>query len=196
MEISLPAGIDFGGKMSGTSVIAVPGQTTIRLFNCEKNEDADKFLLDMIQQKKISCVFLDAPLNLPCIYKGIQTREDYFFRESDQQLKSVSPMLMGGLTARAMKFSSILKKFGVDCYEVHPPAFISRMKLNEMGYKKETDQIPEISEKISEIIGLPLMHELNTWNEVDALIALAIGILFKQDKAEFCGNPEEGFVYY
>ena len=95
-----------------------------------------------------------------------------------------------------MKFSSILKKSGIDCYEVHPPAFISRMKLNEMGYKKETDQIPEISEKISEIIGLPLMHELNTWNEVDALIALAIGILFKQEKAEFCGNPEEGLVYY
>lgn len=196
MEISLPAGIDFGGKMSGTSVIAVPGQTTIRLFNCEKNEDADKFLLDIIQQKKIRCVFLDAPLTLPGIYRGLPTTEDYFFRESDQKLKSVSPMLMGGLTARAMKFSSVLRKSGIECYEVYPPAFISRMKLNAMGYKKETEQIPEISEKISGIIGLPLMHELNTWNEVDALIGLAIGKLFQQNKAELCGTMDEGIVYY
>ncbi|MBK9525389.1 MAG: hypothetical protein IPO39_11705 [Bacteroidetes bacterium] len=103
MKPQVLAGIDFGSKMAGTTVIAVAGKTTIRLFSSRKNEDADSFLSVLVKEKGIEELFIDAPLSLPGVYRGILSGNDYFFRESDRVLKAMSPMFLGALTARAMK---------------------------------------------------------------------------------------------
>ena len=67
----------------------------------------------------------------------------------------------------------------------------------EDGLDKEGDESRiELQEFLTDIIGLPLPHELSTWHEVDALIALAIGKLLIQGKAKSAGNSEEGLIYF
>lgn len=190
------AGIDFGSKMAGTTVIAIAGKTTIRLFNSRKNEDADQFLSAIVKEKEIGQVFIDAPLSLPGVYRGLVSGNDFFFRQSDLALKAMSPMFLGGLTARSMKLCSQWMQCGVECVEVYPAAFATRMDWIRKGYKKEDESRIELQEILSEIVGLPLPHELTNWHEVDALIALAIGKLFSEGKANYAGDPEEGLIYY
>lgn len=196
MKQQVLAGIDFGSKMAGTTVIAVAGKTTIRLFSSRKNEDADSFLSVLVKEKGIEELFIDAPLSLPGVYRGILSGNDYFFRESDRVLKAMSPMFLGALTARAMKLCSQWKDAGIQCREVYPPAFALRMDWIKKGYKKEDESRIELQEFLTDIIGLPLPHELSTWHEVDALIALAIGKLLIQGKAKSAGNSEEGLIYF
>ena len=65
MKPQVLAGIDFGSKMAGTTVIAVAGKTPIRLFSSRKNEDADSFLFEIVKETGIEELFLDATLSLP-----------------------------------------------------------------------------------------------------------------------------------
>lgn len=196
MEFDFAAGIDFGSKLAGTTVIAVAGQKTIRLFSSRKNEDADQFLMEIVKDKGIRSLFIDAPLSLPGVYFNLENHNDYFYRKADQQLHAMSPMFIGGLTARAMKICGRWSTQGIKCTEVYPAAFASRMKWEEKGYKKEEECLPDLAELASDIIGLPLPHDLASWHELDALIALAIGKLYLENKTCQAGNPEEGLIYF
>lgn len=196
MNTPILAGIDFGSKLAGTTAVAVAGQTTIRIFSSKKNQDADEFLMHLIEEKKINKVFIDAPLSIPGVYSGINGKADFFYRACDRELKAMSPMFLGGLTARAMKLCHHWKNIGIECIEVYPTAFIAKMGEMSGGYKSNSELIGEFSEEIADKIGLPLLHEPGSWHEVDALIALAIGISVEKNQHSISGNPAEGIIIY
>jgi predicted nuclease with RNAse H fold len=94
-------GIDYGSKMAGTTVITYNQDNVLYQRSSVKNGDADAFILDCVTELQPGQIYIDAPLSLPlaCFGKGT----DFFYREADRKLKAMSPMFLGGLTARAMK---------------------------------------------------------------------------------------------
>ena len=105
------AGVDFGSKLSGQTVVAILDNDIIQVQRSEKGKDADDFLLGVLEATKITLVGIDAPLSLPGLYLG--NGSDYFFREADRDLGAMSPMFLGGLTARAIRIRDKLVMGGL-----------------------------------------------------------------------------------
>lgn len=56
-------GIDYGSKMAGTTVVALMRKhDEVELIQSQKNQDADKMILDLVNSlKDVWLVFIDAP---------------------------------------------------------------------------------------------------------------------------------------
>ena len=90
--------------------------------------DADAFIHSEAIHLKPRMIFIDAPLSLPGIYWLGNGFRDHFFRQCDKEMNAMSPMFLGGLTARAMRLKAELKSTGCKIIETYP-----RM-LTEMRY--------------------------------------------------------------
>jgi predicted nuclease with RNAse H fold len=195
----LLCGIDYGSKMAGTTALCFremgTGQTFFRKSG--KNEDADQFLLEELQLHKPQVIFLDAPLSLPGIYRSLPGCHDYFYRQADRQLKAMSPMFLGGLTARAMQLQERLLQAGLPpACETYPAAQARLLDLPEEGYKKEPASIRPVVNKIKQ--HYPLLHidqeSVASWHHVDALLALVGAIRFTEGRHEGYGDAVEGMI--
>src|SRR5215212_2962102 len=100
------AGVDYGSKLAGTTAIAVLEGNTITVHQSLKKQDADLFLTGLLKKYRPSVVGFDAPLSLPGVYRGMKDKNDYFYRTADRELTCMSPMFLGGLTARAIKLTT------------------------------------------------------------------------------------------
>jgi predicted nuclease with RNAse H fold len=103
-------GIDYGAKLAGTTVAAWNENGSLHWKCSGKKQDADKWLEEKLLQLRPDLIFMDAPLSLPGVYSGQGT--DYFYREGDRALGAMSPMFLGGLTARAMQLKANLTEEG------------------------------------------------------------------------------------
>lgn len=193
--MNLFAGIDFGSKLAGTTVICFrePDLNTLTVLQSKKKSDADHWLIGQIRYFGISKIFIDAPLSLPGVYSG--TGQDYFYREADKKLGAMSPMFLGGLTARAMRLRSELEKENVECIEVYPAARIKRFpSLQKVYVKKTKEYLPDFVKILEQKINTPL--QLTNWHQADAALAWWIGYDYMNDKKLAVGNTEEGVIYY
>lgn len=193
--MKLFAGIDFGSKLAGTTVVCFrePNLNTLIVLQSIKKSDADHWLISQIRNFGISKIFIDAPLSLPGVYRG--TGQDYFYREADKKLGAMSPMFLGGLTARAMRLRSELAKEGVECIEVYPAARIKRLSsLQKLYVKKTKEYLPDFVKILEQNIHTPL--QLANWHQADAVVAWWIGYDYMNDRKIAAGNTEEGIIYY
>ena len=193
--MSLIAGIDYGAKLAGTTAICFADieQSILTILQSSKNTDADEWLLKVINDHQIDKVFIDAPLSLPGVYFG--SGMDYFYREADIQLKAMSPMFLGGLTARAMKLRSILERNNIECHEVYPAARVKRYSLLKRSYdKKSKELIRTFSIELSK--HFPLAFSSANWHQVDAVISWWIGNDKLNCQSMSAGNMDEGIIYY
>lgn len=191
------AGIDYGSKMAGTTVIAAPNeQRKIQFFQSEKKKDADRFIMEWVGGQEIPPpLFLDAPLSLPIVYRNSDGGSDYFYREADKAVKAMSPMFLGGLTARAMKLSHHLSTLGCTVYEVYPGHLARTWELNAHGYKKQKDYLPAVLEAIQPHLPLPLAQTPENWHQIDALLAFLSGYRFFQNTHQTFGSVTEGCIF-
>ncbi len=191
-------GIDYGSKMAGTTAICYLKEDRLFFSTSQKNRDADQFIFEFITQLPSKArIYLDAPLSLPGVYRGLPLYEDYFYRESDKAVKAMSPMFLGGLTARAMKLATSLKAEGHEILEAYPGAFARILDLKRQGYKGTKEEIPKALERLQESYpSLILPTDLASWHGMDALIAFLIGCRHQEGKATIVGNEEEGLIYY
>ena len=191
-------GIDYGSKLAGTTVVCTLNEVTGRVHfrTSAPKGDADAFLLDYLLQTQPELIFLDAPLSLPGVYLGLPECRDYFYREADRQLGAMSPMFLGGLTARAMQLAATLRQNGLAVYETYPAAQARRLNLQPEGYKKEPAAIEPVLGQIqknhpalcSEMTGA------TSWHHVDALLALLAALRFTRGQHLVYGNAEEGVI--
>lgn len=186
-------GIDFGAKLAGTTVIAILEHEKLHFLKSEKDKDADAFILKTLSAYKETLIGLDAPLSLPGVYFNLSNCTDYFYRDSDKVLKAMSPMFLGGLTARAIKLKAT--SVGHTFYEVYPAALSKLYDLQGLDYKKEKSQIMLVAEKLINEFSLNTNHVFNTWHEVDALLALCSVIRIYKSEANSFGNKEEGVIW-
>lgn len=189
------AGIDYGSKMAGTTVIAYLEAGKVQLFQSEKKKDADKFLLEKLESLGVQQIFLDAPLSLPGVYRDLPDYDDFFYRKGDKILKAMSPMFLGGLTARAMRLKQQLQAKGMKVREIYPAQLAKKLNLSELKYKKQKEHLTPVCQHLAQL--LPYAFDatnISNWHQVDALLALYSGWRFLQNEHETFGDSEEGQI--
>lgn len=185
-------GIDYGSKLAGTTVCAWQGGSGIELRQSAKKEDADAFLEALVAELQPNAIYFDAPLSLPGVYTN--NGNDYFYRACDRALACMSPMFLGGLTARAMRLSHHWQQQGVVTYEAYPAALWREIGIKELMYKKETYNIPACHALLQQQFSLSL-PAVSNWHQFDALLALCVGNRHQQQQGKIYGNPQEGLIY-
>ena len=189
------AGIDYGKKLNGTTVLCSYDEQNVQWYAAAKQQDADQFLKDQIAALQPRKLFIDAPLSLPGIYWLGKPCTDYFYREADKAVKGMSPMFLGALTARAIKFKDAMVELGISCYEAYPAGLAKEWQLKALGYKGTKEHIKPVSQQIQNQTGISVNPEnLKDWHHVDALLALCSGLRYEKNQHVTFGNPEEGEV--
>ena len=187
-------GIDYGSKLAGTTVIARAENRTVHFAQSQKKKDADQFILNQLESEPPTLIFLDAPLSLPDAYFGRGT--DYFYRSADRALKAMSPMFLGGLTARAMRLKQQLTDRGHQVIEVYPGGLARQIGLPKDQYKKQKVHLLPVLELITTQIPIKFVKtELITWHHVDALLACWTGWRYHEGTALSFGKKEEGEIW-
>jgi len=178
-------GIDYGAKMSGNTVMAYVQNNAVVFDQIEKKLDTDNWLITKVQEHQFTSVYLDAPLSLPAAYFGSGT--NFHYRECDVITKAMSPMFLGGLTARAI---SLKHQLDIPFYEVYPAHF-QRTTIKSEFYKQDIDLfLEDYLKKIT----INLSSIPQNWHQIDALLALTSGIRHQQNKHISIGNPNEGII--
>ena len=149
--------------------------------------DADGFILHKVQQLCPETIYLDAPLSLPMVYS--RPGQDYFYRESDKVLGAMSPMFLGGLTARAMRLKFTLEQIDIKVFEIYPAGLVKSISAGAF-YKKDLDAFAkEMEEKMQ--ITCPT---LASWHQADAVLAWCSGLRHHQGVNASYGRQEEGII--
>lgn len=200
--LSTFVGIDYGSKTSGNTVICHHDGHRLHFCNADK-KDADVFIIDWILQRQrvpnrptIKAVFLDAPLSLPGVYHSLPGFSNHHYRQCDVALKAMSPMFLGGLTARAMELKQHIKeKVNVETYEVYPKALAQQL-LSEQYHKKLTaHEMEHLCEVLTNAItGFTLAECPATQHQFDALLAWVSGYRFMNRQHLVFGDIREGII--
>lgn len=189
----MKAGIDFGSKLAGTTTIAFRENHLLIIQSIDKGKDSDAWLLDKILHFKWKEIWIDAPLSLPGKYFG--KGDSYHYRQADIDLKAMSPMFLGGLTARAVQLKDQLSAYEVQCFETYPSATLQRLKSASLYSKKQHPDI-QLWEELEELLLLEIVTDKRRTHEFDAALAFYAAELFHQGKGLKCGNDAEGWIYY
>lgn len=188
-------GIDYGSKLAGTTVIAYYQNEMVRFRASKHQEDADKFIVKYLQLMKPKFVFLDAPLSLPGKYVDKESYSDYFYRVADRELGAMSPMFLGGLTARAMKLKDYLEKMEMTVFETYPKHQAVILELDNTMYKRDEKHIRELSKVVSDKFNLNVNYDqMKTWHHFDSLLAYIAGVRFINKAHMAIGDQEEGQI--
>lgn len=190
-------GVDYGSKLAGTTVVAFLAGADVKMKAAVKGRDADKMLLELFREHKPSLVAIDAPLSLPGVFTGVRGCQDYFYRACDKETKAMSPMFLGGLTARAMKLADQLRLMGTKVIEVYPVRLGQQLGLDTFGYRKKEPNLKALLAALQQQTGLDIseVHGL-TGHHIDAALALHIANKYISGRAECFGRQEEGIIYY
>lgn len=189
-------GIDYGSKLAGTTVLAIFDTDTKHtlLEQSSKKQDADAFVLSTLREHPADLVGIDAPLSLPGIYRDLEGNNDFHYRAADRQAKAMSPMFLGGLTARAMKLASEIEATTI---EVYPKLSAERYLLQELGYKGDKEAIAPCLMALVQRTELPVAElSIENWHQFDALLALEITWRYHNNLADQYGDAKEGMLYF
>jgi len=188
-------GIDYGSKLAGTTVITYASDEKLYQLCSEKKQDADKMILSAAVEHKPKAIYLDAPLSLPGAYYGKGT--SFHYRVADKELGAMSPMFLGGLTARAMSLAAQLRAKDIIVYETYPGAFIrSHDKLQEVYSKKDKNCIPTCFAVLEPMFSQNLENKLSTLHQLDSLVAWVSGQRHTHGNASIVGDAKEGLIIY
>lgn len=188
------AGVDFGSKLAGTTVITFLENGFLKSLQVDKGVDADNWLMNLVVQFGFTHVFIDAPLSLPGGYFG--NGDDFSYRKSDRILRAMSPMFLGGLTARAIKLKNELSKIGTQAIEVYPGGFIRNHDILKGFYdKKKLTTIVKMYEELSFILSAKIAVNPTNYHQLDSIICWHIGCRYLNGKAESIGDADEGLIW-
>lgn len=190
-------GIDYGSKLAGTTVIAYQKEGLIHLEKSEKKQDADKMILEFVSSHVATTVGIDAPLSLPGVYSNLEGYNDYHYRACDKALKAMSPMFLGGLTARAMKLEAVLVESGIKVLETYPVKAGKLLFAEPLGYRSKTPDYLSMMDVLKEK-GITLVEgvRIESGHDLDAILALNIVDRISKGHASVEGDSKEGLIYY
>jgi predicted nuclease with RNAse H fold len=188
------AGVDYGAKLSGNTAVAILKKGKVELFKTKVKENADDFIVEVLTKHQVKMVFIDAPLSLPRSYQGIkeEAEPEFFYRQCDKETGAMSPLFLGGLTARAIALKYCLNQKGIEVYETYPSYLCRLLNIERV---KTADGVFEMFHRIkNELIGLFGNIEPQTIHEIDALLALYSAIRFCQQQHVVLGDASEGEI--
>lgn len=185
-------GIDFGSRLAGTTAVCALVSSRLVTWKSRVKEDADEFLMAKISELRPTSVWIDAPLSLPGVYRNPDLYQDYFYREADRQTQAMSPMFLGGLTARSMRLAALFPD--IPFYEAYPGKLAEIWGWKKDGYKKETGAIPALIRDLKTTTGLSCGVPDN-FHELDAVLAWCTGWRNAWGESLSWGNPMEGLIH-
>ncbi len=196
MEV-VALGIDYGSKTSGFTAAASYSSTGIvQVYQSIKGKDADAWLLNLISELKPKNVAIDAPLSLPGVFIDPSLFNNYHYRECDRATGAMSPMFLGGLTARAMQLAAKLKASKIESIiETYPKMVCDAIGMDMKRYKKDGAYLEELN-FVDFLDNVQLNHPIKNWHQWDALMALLACLKHKNGIAKAVGNPLEGIIYF
>ena len=181
-------GIDYGSNLAGTTALCYKLQDQLIVTSSEKKKNADNFIKTFVNDHDCNSIFIDAPLTLPQAY--FQQGNDYFYRDCDRELKAMSPMFLGGLTARAIALKNQLSDLVF--YETYPKQLVRlQSQIIQNFYKKD---IIEFGNLLKSSLPYPVVSDLFTWHQIDSVLAWWSGYRHSQKKASIYGKEEEGLI--
>ncbi len=189
-------GIDFGAKLAGTTAIAATVDGQLQVWQSQPNEDADTFILNISNQLNTKLIFIDAPLTLPSVYAQVQATpaSDFFFRAADREVQAMSPLFIGGLTARAIRLRTLLAAQGVALLETYPTQLVKLLFPHLNGYKKNAAALPAFAEALQHLLPFPLLEQPRNWHQFDGLLAWYSGYRHLRGEAHLYGDATEGRI--
>lgn len=190
-------GIDYGSKTAGTTAIAYLQEHRIQFTQSVRKKDADQFIRQFVKTHHPQQIFIDAPLSLPGVFQGLPQHDDFFYRVSDREVKAMSPMFLGGLTARAMKLKHEVLQWddGIRFHEVYPGHLARLLGLDRDQYKKKMEYIPQHMEVLAPLLPYDLDRaQCQNWHQFDALLAFLSGARYNRGEHKSFGNPQEGII--
>jgi predicted nuclease with RNAse H fold len=190
------AGIDYGNRYAGTTVLCYNSAHKVRFLESHKNSDADTFLLAELAFIRPDIIMIDAPLSLPGVYWLDTGYNDHFFRKCDREMKAMSPMFLGGLTARAMGLKKRMNGMGKNLFETYPRKLVQILNLPESQYKKKNASMGDFVDHLIESFGVRInKDQVSSWHHIDALLAFYSGIRHLEKKSLVFGVWDEGEVF-
>lgn len=192
------AGVDYGSKTSGFTCAAFLIGNKVYMHQATKNNDADLWLKGLFEMYQPLLVGIDAPLSLPGALRGLAGFSNYHFRLADVETRAMSPMVLGGLTARAIELSTWLKnQLPSDTIEVYPKLAAEALNLDMKRYKKDNTYLTNALATLFERVDWMVDHlEISNWHQFDALLALYTTEKFSLKTTSSCGSEEEGVIYF
>ncbi len=193
-KLATLAGIDFGAKLAGTTAMTILRQSKFQICDCKKGDDADAWILEQVETQKINMVFIDAPLSLPPAYFNDNSTE-FFYRQADAVLGAMSPMFLGGLTARAMKVKRLLTAKNVTVFETYPAALVRAWFPETKSYKKDLAGFRKELLLKTKKLDLPAPPSFKTFHQADSLLAWISGYRHLTQQSLIYGSEEEGVIF-
>jgi uncharacterized protein len=187
------AGVDYGARYAGTTVVCYSQDGRLFFRQSEKGEDADTLIIETAKNLKIKSLYLDAPLSLPSAFLGIG--QNFHYRQCDIELNAMSPMFLGGLTARACHLKFLLGINHVTLYEVYPAALAKSLNDLSVHYnKKQKTSLNNFIESFLLVSPLrPVTHPEN-WHQVDSWLAWYSGWRHINNIHTSFGINDEGLI--
>ncbi|MEJ2005264.1 MAG: DUF429 domain-containing protein [Cyclobacteriaceae bacterium] len=185
-------GIDFGSRKAGTTVLCCLVNDKWNFRQSAKNEDADLFLQNVVNEIKPNLIFIDAPLSLPAVYSTTSPSpdSDFHYRKCDREAGAMSPMFLGGLTARAIRLRTQWERLGIKVFETYPK--LAAREIEASHYK---DDLKKFAGSLAQKLSVPL-PELMNWHQADACLAWLSGLRYKQERARITGDSAEGLILF
>ena len=206
MQKNLFFGIDYGSKLAGTTTICYQNQKnkTIEILQTQKNEDADKFIAQKAAELHPQIIFIDAPLSLPIAYQNPNAEDpkpNFFYRQCDTETQAMSPLFLGGLTARAMQLKHQLQRQNIKIYETYP-AFLVKKIINDptVAYKTKTASVHDFINHLKKTTFNELLTDIqcpvmDNWHQVDGFLAWISAYRFSLNQHICLGNEQEGNIF-
>jgi predicted nuclease with RNAse H fold len=185
-------GIDFGSQLAGTTVISYLKDQQICFRQSTKGRSADVFVSEMLNEILPSHVFIDAPLSLPGAYFG--QHDDFMYRACDREVGAMSPMFLGGLTARAIRLKHEFSH--LNFHEAYPSALTDTLKGLKKAYRKKNLQLlQEFETALAKELPFGLCNPLKNWHMADAVLCWLVGYRYSRAQCLTYGSHEEGLIY-
>lgn len=184
-------GIDYGAKLAGSTAISFVENNQIKTLQSVKKQDADVFCVDWVSRLKPDFIMLDAPLSLPLAYFG--KGDDYFYRQADRELKAMSPLFLGGLTARAMRLADQWKKQEIKVYESYP-RMVAQLAFGLNNKDEEAIKKAVVNYLKTQDLDITVAS-FQSAHAVDSVLAWIAGNRLISAKAIIIGDAEEGLIY-
>ncbi len=181
-------GVDFGAKLAGTTAVCFEKNSQLHLLQSTKKQDADAWLHRIILKQNPTALYMDAPLSLPGVYAG--KGEDFHYRACDREVGGMSPMFLGGLTARAMKLQTAFS--GIPFFETYPAHHVREYYPSDVFYKKN---LAGFIAKLSQQLPLPFGNQPENWHQLDASLAWISGWRHQRGEALKFGDENEGLIW-
>jgi len=185
-------GIDYGAKLAGTTCLAWSNFNAVEVSTVPKGSDADAWLEKMVKQLQPDFICMDAPLSLPAAYNS--KGQDYFYRHCDRELQAMSPMFLGGLTARAMRLANLWRMNSIRVNEVYPKGLIQQVHASLLDGYKNSKEISFFMDELSRYYPVVFPQNILTWHEVDAILAWCTGWRIQQKIETRFGKADEGTI--